>query len=808
MDFTFLSGRIPLTKTISYNARDDSYVTTPYPMISRVSSHETQAANLRELAKIMREEGRRGRCLLKGRLDQTLQDESRAGHSIEEDHEWVVFDFDKVDCEPSVDGAIAAVGKYLPPEAANTDCVVQLSSSCYDPRTTKLSAHVFMLLAKPMSSDELKSWLEWINFNGALRNEIRLTDSQMGLHFPLDRTVASASKLIYIAPPKLVGFEDIVGESIHFVAGKNRKIEVRGFTPMGSDQLRDKLNELRQRAGLPDRSYNLVHSKGQEILTNAEESVVHDLRKSGDSYIRFNLNGGDSLAYFINVREPHLIGNHKGEPYLYTREVAPDLFKTLTKASKALPQATIRTNETLEPLAFYATNRGSAVYIGSYDRATDELRVDQSTEHAAKSWMMSHGLPPTTLPHMDLVTDMSSDIRYEPGYPIINLYQKTDLMKQFAQADRVLFDTKDFREKCPVLWRTLISVHGNSAEAATYFINWLAAIFQERRLTKTAWVWHGNQGTGKGMLVENLLRPLLGESVVRQVNYTLINDKFNGFLDGALIINVDEADLSYSMDRSELRSKLYNWIAEPRVAIRDLRTKEYWVDNTANFIFTSNSSKPVQIEPGDRRFNVGERQDQRLIFTPNEYAILATGEELPEFARLLGLWSINERMLLHPYSGDAKQSMYEATHSLPERIARAIHEGDTGFFIESRPTPIQLQSDLIGKPLPIGPYDELLKAMVEGNLNVLRRDDLYVLFRVVIGHNERLFPDNNAEQKRTFQKLGLLFNRKESHRDKRNGKVVNGIKSPDWDASTEVMALYEQLITSLPERRDNVIPMR
>src|SRR5690606_32733706 len=154
----------------------------------------------------------------------------------------------------------------------------------------------------------------------------------------------------------------------------------------------------------------------------------------------------------------------------------PDLFKTLTKASKALAP-TARNSETMEPLAFYATNRKSQIYVGSYDRATDDLRIDPSTESAAKSWLLSFGLPPTILPHLDIVTDMDSNVRYEPGYPIVNLYRQTDFMKQFAQQERTLGDASEFRKRCPVLWRTLVSVHGDSVEAVGYFINWLAAVF-------------------------------------------------------------------------------------------------------------------------------------------------------------------------------------------------------------------------------------------------------------------------------------------------------------------------------------------
>lgn len=809
MDLTFLSGRIPLTKTITYNRRDDVYVTAPYPMISRVSSHHETADSLSQFAQLLKKHAELGHCLLKGQLDVPLVNTSRAGHSLESEHDWVVFDFDKVNCAPTTEGAVQAITKYLPRECAQADAIIQLSASCFHPRTTQLSAHVFMLLDKPMTTQQLKDWLEWINFNSPLMHELKLTDSQMGMHFPLDRTVASGSKLIYITPPKLVGFKADTSQAITFVKGKTRTVTVPPFTPVSGDTVRDRINALRRAAGLEAREYKTVMAKGQEFLVGSEECVVHDIQKSGDSFLRFNLNGGDSLAYFVNLREPHIIGNFKGEPFLYTREAAPQFFKALTKAAQALPSQP-KTGDTVEPLAFYATNRGSGVYIGYYDRATDELRLDQSSETAARSWMMSFGVPPTgLLPHLDIVFDMNSDIRYEAGYPIINMYRQTDFMKQYASPDeRKPLDLKAIEDKCPVIWRTMMSLTGNNRTAVKYLVNWLAHIFQTRQRSDTAWIWHGTQGTGKGMFINNVITPLFGETVVKTVLYNNIDQKFNGFMEGALILVVDEAVLSHGMDTDDVMSKLKNWITEPTIQLRDLHKAERQIDNNVNMIFCSNSVKPVVIEKGDRRFNVGEKQSERLIYTPNEFAIMTTGEELPTFAEMLGKTQVSQDMLLKPYEGDAKDRMYEATHTLVERIARAIQTGETSFFLESRPTDLQLRVDTYSRPLPIKEYDALLKAMLDNTFNVLKREDMYVLFRVVAGNNDRIFPENNAEQRRILHKLGLTIDRNTTTRDKRVNRPVSGWKMPcDWQNDDGIKALADEVF-NIDRPPGVVVPIR
>jgi hypothetical protein len=47
-------------------------------------------------------------------------------------------------------------------------------------------------------------------------------------------------------------------------------------------------------------------------------------------------------------------------------------------------------------------------------------------------------------------------------------------------------------------------------QVADHFLNWLAFILQHRDRTKTAWVLHGVPGTGKGLLTNDILRPIFG----------------------------------------------------------------------------------------------------------------------------------------------------------------------------------------------------------------------------------------------------------------------------------------------------------
>jgi hypothetical protein len=797
MDLTFLSGPVPLTKTITYNNREQSYHTTSYPLVQKVTSHVESVDNITDFFFALGDHGAQGRALLKGNLSRPLANESRAGAWLDAPSSWVVFDFDKVDCAPTVEGALVAIARYLPPECQDVDAIIQLSGSCFRPDATQLSCHIFMLLDKPATTAELTDWITHLNFtNEHLKKQIKLSDSCIALHFPLDRSVCVPSRLIYIAPPRCFGFVPPVSGALALNDGARRAITITPFKRVPAADLHAQITELREAVGMPARPYTTRTHKGIEMLIDAEPAVVHDIKPSGEGYIRFNLNGGNSLAYYINLKDPNLIGNHKGEPFLVTESVAPDLYKALIKTSKNVPLKAMQSCA-IEPLAFYATNRGSQLYVGSYDRANDQLRIDMTSKDAANSWLASYGVPRApNFPHYDLVFNMTSALRFEDGYPMINLYRQTDLVKQFADIPRTRQVNGQLEEHlkgiAPVTYRVLDSVLGNDSTAMTYFLNWIAAVFQRREKSNTAWVVSGIEGTGKGFLTNYICRHLFGNDAVTQQLYEHVNDKFNEFLEGKLIVSLNEAAMSKSIDASNVMSKLRDWITEPQIVIRGMHKAGREATNSANFIVCSNSkSRPVVIEAHDRRFNFGEFQEKRLLVSPNELATVTEGLEMAAFAQFLGEIQVDNNRLNTPYVGETKTRVYEATHNLLDRAARAIDEGDVEYFLEVRPSTIQLQTDFAGKMLPSREYDDLIRGMMNGSLTALRHEDLYVLFRM-IAISDKIFPETKASQRQIFQRYNLLSNQPVF--DKRHDKTVRGTKAPAWKVSEAAQTMYADLL--------------
>src|SRR5690606_25731145 len=163
------------------------------------------------------------------------------------------------------------------------------------------------------------------------------------------------------------------------------------------------------------------------------------------------------------------------------------------------------------------------------------------------------------------------------------------------------------------------------------------------------------------------------------------------------------------------------------------------VPSFANFIFTSNSFRPLAPNQGDRRIHVGTRQEQRLVPTPGEYTTLVQGEELPFFAEALGKLIVNEEMVRQPVLNEQKAKLFESTHSILDSVAMAVRTGDTEFFFEARPSTVMLNTMVDSLSLPIREYDDLLRAMHDNTFDVVRHEDLFTLFTVVV-HDPRVFP--------------------------------------------------------------------
>lgn len=749
MHVVFLSARLPLTKTIV--CHDGMLNVAPYPHVVRLTSHHEQARTLDDFASLLKMHAAQGHCLFNGQLQQPLEDESRAGKTLKgAPREWVVFDFDKVEAR----NAEEVVNTYLPECCRKVTYIEQRSASMFRPDAKVWSGHIFMQLKEVCDETVLKGWFESMNFTvPALSSALSLTDSGIALHWPLDRTAAQDSKLIYIAPPKCHGFKPAIDarDAIRIVKKRTPLLSIPAFAKIDKAQIDARIGDLRTAAGLPARNLTTRRFEDGEVLVDAEPGLISDVRAMGDHYIKFNLNGGDSLGYWIDLRNPAVIKNFKGEPWLLTKDVDEKFYKKLAGiAPGAVAKPAL--DEGAEVLAFHATNEEATVRTGIWSPVDRSLRLDKSNLTAAGAWLATYGvLQRGHFPHYDVVFDTQSELQFVPGHPVINTFRRTDYMVRARSKP----DASLLTEIPPVINRTLRSMLGDPTEADLgHFINWLAAIFQTRKKIGTAWVLSGIEGTGKGKFLEFVLSPLFGKDVVTTVQFNIVKTDFNAYLERALIVAINEADMNAVDNNADLMAKLLHWITDSPIAIHAKGRDPVQRPNFSNFIFYSNKRTPIAVSESNRRFNIANRQEQRLIYTPNEYLVLSRGEELDVFADVLQRWAVDEAALLRLVETDTAKLVHEQTTPINALVAEAIRQGDIGFFLDRMPSDAEAAGDFHGRFNPVGLFKALVDSILAGEHDYLTYEDMYVLFRTLIP-DPRYFQDSKTWRMRHFHALGL-----------------------------------------------------
>lgn len=317
MQLTFLSAKVPLTK--SYEKRPDgSYKGGMYPGVTNFTSMTEITESPAGFAKALETHASLGHCLLTNSLTSPIVNSSRAKLSDKEElRKWIVLDLDGIDGITSVEDFIS---KCLPAQFHKCSYIVQHSpSSGIKPG---IRAHVFFLLHDKVDVRSVSTWLKYTNLETQLlSDQVTLSNNSMALSLKLDWVANNNGRIIYITPPVCEGFDDPVAKRIELVEKKYDRLSFN-FAAIGSAQMRakykERLNALRSDAGLAisrkQDYYILRNDKEYVVDALVEPARITDPVPDNDLFMRCNLDGGDSLAYYYHRNNPTYLYNFKGEP--------------------------------------------------------------------------------------------------------------------------------------------------------------------------------------------------------------------------------------------------------------------------------------------------------------------------------------------------------------------------------------------------------------------------------------------------------------------------------------------------------------
>lgn len=724
MEVYFLQAARPLCKVFTQNA-DGTIHKSAYPLVKNFTSFKERINTTREFFEQIKRHSASGHCLLKGLLKRDLVDESRQNTTAtDEPTEWLCLDFDRLTSKVTLDSVLEKM------RLNDVSYIKQFSASHgLAGNEDTFSAHVFMRLSAPLPAPILKSWLIEQNHD-VFKAELVLSRTKTFLHYPLDISACQNDKLIYIAAPIFKApLTDPLPERFEFVEGEFDEVPVERIEPRHIENLkleeREVLNALREAEGLPKRRAGTALVNGIEITLKPDQCIVTGIKDCGE-YIRLNLNGGDSWAYWHYKHKFDLIYDFKTGTAFKTQELVPDYYKQLLEAKRIENSSPSKEGNLV--LAFREMRTG-LYYNGIYQAKDDSVQLyPAKNEKQLADWLAAHGrMLDDFVPIWDIVYEpkKNEEGKYwhiDPEGHRINMFNPSKYMETPARIEA------DF----PYIYAIIKHALGDSESLVALFINWFAAIFQRKARPITAWVFHGIEGTGKGFLFNKVLKPLLGDDNVISITTRDLRDNFNSFLENKLLVFVDEVDVDDFGEKGLIAARLRNAITEPTIAIRPMRQVVKQVPNTLSFIFASNRPQPVFIPPTDRRYNVGEFQYKKLP-PPNANAVAA---ELNDFAAMLNGFPVKLDKLNTIGYSKAREEIQKASMNSLEKVAQDIRNGNFEAFWGEMPNNNfdTALPDLSGVN---SAYRKLMfklgaEVLTEGE-SILTREEMYILFEYLVG---------------------------------------------------------------------------
>lgn len=718
MRVTFLesSHGIRLTKTISATESKS------YPDVKTVNSSEYPVPNdanwASTFASLIDKHGALGHCLLKGPLKKPAINESRAGLGDKIAYsDLLVLDIDNLKVPNAPKSPISSADihlladsilGHLGPDFANLSYVAQASSSL-GRKADRVSLHIFIALSIPLPPKSIKLWLKHINLSVQLfKDQIDLSSTGQSLRFPLDPSVADNTKLIFISPPD---FTDPTLDPFKSAADRIAIVQ-RSRATLDLAALLGTLNpekvfehgvevkeELREKAGLKKRTPKLVTvnvgGDNLEVITNPDKMSINIVNEELP-YVRCNINGGDSGAYYFNIQDPTYMFNFKDEPIFEIEKADRDFHASIFEKYRNNPDKPGAVRP-LQPIVFrdyFSDTLYNGVFDPNTQRFTDAFPLTITSSGAIEGFMRSHGQAvPSFIPEAKVVFDppkgdQPPNLDTIPYY--VNMYRPTPIQDAAVIPEQPLaYDTAaDMQTVCPKIYTLMDHMLGNGKEELNHFMNWLAFIYQKRSKTMTAWVLGGVPGTGKGAFVNKVLRPIFGEHHVPMKALENIEEQFNNFMRTAIFLVVDEFRMSdtkggYS-GATRIADKLKNQITEPTLTIRSMRTNQVELPSFTNFIFLTNRQDAVKIEAGDRRYNVAPRQEKKLIDVHPDLVrnIDDVSKELHAFAGVLETFKVDVAKARTCLNNEAKENMKAVTMSVFDDFCDGFHNGNLNSFVE------------------------------------------------------------------------------------------------------------------------------
>jgi len=270
------------------------------------------------------------------------------------------------------------------------------------------------------------------------------------------------------------------------------------------------------------------------------------------------------------------------------------------------------------------------------------------------------------------------------GMMYVNTFMRTPILSYKAK-DNEMIDSIDWN-KYPRIHALFKNVFVKD-DRIDYFINWLSYCMQTLQKSRTAIISKGIQGTGKGVIFNQLIRYAFGEPYTLEMSNEALSSQYNMEIENKLFIVANEIKGDFR-DGNKLYEKLKIFITEDMLGVEDKNVKRKMIRNYMNMWFHTNNAVPLQIQPSDRRYTVFNTSDKKLIevvkelgYSHEKFFIEDMNKiERDDFLYDLMKLRYNYEMATRPMNTEEKQLICEASTPQLEMLSNKLHEKDFDYF--------------------------------------------------------------------------------------------------------------------------------
>lgn len=713
----------PMRKTIGL--ADGS--SRSYPLAAKLTSYEAELDieedGLEGYRKLLLENAKYGRALYKGLFTRPLTHESRRNMTDPDARtSFLVLDVDglKIDGElktryrrADVEQVAESVIAMLPEQLHDVSYVAMASSS-FGLNKDEVSVHIHFLLKSEVSHRSLKEWLTSLNYTQLdIHRRLKLTKTKTRLKSVIDPCLAEPARLIYIAPPSFgpkVNNPFTNDDERFVVVDKGEKL--LDLAPLLENvhdhldaiiQIRDaRIKELQREAGItrhkPKFTRINVDGRSMNVMANPP-SVRMEFAYEDDEFVRYNVGGSKNNAYWVARSNPEVVRCFvPDEPAFLFKGADPEVYaRHVEKYGEAYEAVKDEEGVFRKVQRTMFIDQVTDAYVTmEYDRENDEVveLKDRRNSQVAEEWMKHYGqLVPDPVPAVHVTLDPNREgAKFSVGdKDYVNRFKPSIYMRD--KTEHLYPETLTYGNawlmhlECPVISEIILNMLGDDMDCFEHFVNWFAFIMQKRDKTQTAWLVHGAEGTGKGLLFKAVLRPLIGSQYVAQNTLQgIADDQFNGWMEDLMLLMVDEFNMRGASSLTKAASLLKTRITEPTMMLRKMQQQQREVLQRLNFIFATNDLDAMPVTDR-RRYNIAPRQQRdleaRLAYIKSHSSDtdkLIKGE-LKAFATVMRCFTVDIQQARTILMNQARIDTQQAGMSATDSFFAALRDGNFGVFI-------------------------------------------------------------------------------------------------------------------------------